>query len=66
MIRQFKTAARLDPSLHPILDYAPFAPRRRDAVLVWPLEAPMMDASVHRLFREVRIESGLPPGSESH
>jgi hypothetical protein len=63
MIREFETAARLDPSLHAILDRAPFAPRRRDAVLVWPLEAPMMDASVHRLFREVRIESGLPPSS---
>jgi tetratricopeptide (TPR) repeat protein len=63
MIRQFETTARLDSSLHPLLDHAPFAPRRRDAVLVWPLEAPMMDPAVHRLFREVRIESGLPPSS---
>ena len=51
MTRQFETAARLDSSLHGILDHAPFAPRRRDAVLVWPLEVPMMDPSVHRLFR---------------
>ena len=63
IIRQFKTAVRLDPNLHPILDRAPFAPRCRDAALVWPLEAPMMDPAVHRVFREVRIESGLPPSS---
>lgn len=56
--------ARLLPSLHPVLDLTPFAPRRSDATLVWPLEAPMLDARVHALFREVRIESGLPQGSE--
>ena len=58
------TLARLDRALHPVLDLAPFAPRRRDEALVWPLEAPMLDASVHRLFREVRIESGLPAASD--
>jgi non-specific serine/threonine protein kinase len=63
MIRQVDTAARLDPNLHPILDLPQFAPRRRDVALIWPLEAPMMDPSVHRLFREVRVESGLPPAS---
>ncbi|HTL99537.1 MAG TPA: protein kinase [Candidatus Omnitrophota bacterium] len=64
MIREVDTAARLDPNLHPILDLPQFGPRRRDAALIWPLEAPMMDPSVHRLFREVRIESGLPPASD--
>ncbi len=56
--------ARLDAELHPLLDHAPLAPRRWDATLVWPLEAPMIDAARHRLFREVRIESGLPQGSD--
>jgi hypothetical protein len=59
-----QTIARLDPELHPLLDREPFAPRRRDVALVWPLEAPMMDAAIHRLFREVRIESGLSQGSD--
>jgi serine/threonine protein kinase/tetratricopeptide (TPR) repeat protein len=58
------TLVRLDPELHPLLDREPFAPRRRDAVLVWPLEAPMMDAARHALFREVHIESGIPRGSD--
>ncbi|MFN8176807.1 MAG: protein kinase [bacterium] len=58
------TLLRLDPFLHPILDHAPYAPRRRDATLVWPLEAPMIDAARHRLFRDVRIESGLSTGSD--
>jgi len=55
---------RLHPHLHPMLDFAPFAPRRMDATLVWPLEAPMVPASVHRLFRETKIVSGLPEGSD--
>jgi hypothetical protein len=58
------TSARLDPTLHAALDQPLFAPRRRDATLVWPLEAPMMAPSVHGLFREVRIESGLAEGSD--
>ena len=58
------TLARLDPELHPLLDHAPLAPRRCDLALVWPLEAPMIDAARHALFREVRIESALPQGSE--
>ena len=57
------TLLRLYPELHPLLDRAPFAPRVADRALVWPLEAPMLEASVHRLFREVRIESALPQGS---
>jgi hypothetical protein len=55
---------RLDPELHPLLDEPPFAPRRRDLALVWPLEAPMIDAVRFALFREVRIESGRPLMSE--
>ncbi len=55
---------RLDPELHPLLDREPFAPRRSPATLVWPLEAPMIDAVRFALFREVRIESGLPQGSD--
>jgi len=58
------TLIRLDPSLHPLLDRPPFAPRRCDKTLVWPLEAPMMDARVHGLFREVKIDSGLPKATE--
>jgi hypothetical protein len=56
--------ARLDPETHPLLDLPPLAPRRWDGVLVWPLESPMIDARRHALFREVRIESGLPQGSD--
>jgi Tfp pilus assembly protein PilF len=56
--------ARLEPDLHPLLDLPPFAPRRLDATLVWPLEAPMIDRARFRLFREVRIESGIPEGTE--
>jgi len=55
---------RLTPELHPLLDRGPFAPRRSETTLVWPLEAPMMPASVHALFKEVRIESGMPKGSD--
>jgi len=55
---------RLDPELHPLLDREPFAPRRASVTLVWPLEAPMIDAARHALFQEVRIESGMPQGSD--
>jgi serine/threonine protein kinase/Tfp pilus assembly protein PilF len=55
---------RLVPELHPLLDHPPFAPRRSDLALIWPLEAPMIDAARHALFREVRIESGIPRGDE--
>lgn len=63
MVDMAPTVVRLDPDLHPLLDMEPFAPRVLDATLVWPLEAPMLKPSVHALFREVRIESGLPQGS---
>ena len=57
-------AVRLDPGLHPILGTAPFTPRVLPLSLVWPLEAPMIDADRHALFREVRIESGRPDPSD--
>ena len=54
---------RLIAELHPLLDRPPFAPRRSSLTLVWPLEARMIDRARHALFREVRIESGVPrPG----
>ena len=56
--------ARLDPELHPFLDRAPWAPRRLDVTLIWPLEAPMIDAARHALFKEVKIESAMPQGSD--
>jgi serine/threonine protein kinase/Tfp pilus assembly protein PilF len=55
---------RLDPELHPYLDRAPWAPPRLDVALIWPLEAPMIDPARHALFKEVRIESGMPQGSD--
>jgi hypothetical protein len=51
---------RMDVDLLALADETAFAPRRMDAALVWPLEAPMIDAARFRLFREVKIESGLP------
>jgi hypothetical protein len=56
--------ARLSPEVHALLDRAPLAPRRWDATLVWPLESPMIDPVRFALFREVRIESGRPQGSD--
>jgi hypothetical protein len=58
------TWVRLDHELHPLLDRPAFAPRRRDATLVWPLEAPMIDRTRFKLFREVRVDTGTPEGSE--
>ena len=55
---------RLHPELHPMLDHRPFAPRRWNTTLVWPLEAPMIDPACHSVFREVKIESGRPQGSD--
>jgi TolB-like protein/Tfp pilus assembly protein PilF len=59
------TIVRLHSDLHALLDRPPYAPRRRATSLVWPLEAPKIDAARHALFREVRIESGIPQGSDS-
>ena len=55
---------RLDPLLHPLLDLEAFAPRRSPLTLVWPVEAPMIDRTRLRLFKEVRIGSGTPEGSD--
>jgi hypothetical protein len=51
---------RLDVDLLPLADEQAFGPRRWDRTLTWPLEAPMIDAARFRMFREVKIESGLP------
>jgi hypothetical protein len=56
--------SRLVPELHPMLDHPPFSPRRLESALVWPLESPMIDPVRHGLFKEVRIESGRPRGSD--
>ena len=58
------THLRLDPDFHALLDRPEFAPRRSEATLVWPVEAPMMHRSILRLFREVKIESGMPEGTD--
>jgi serine/threonine protein kinase/Flp pilus assembly protein TadD len=55
---------RLEPDLHPLLDREPYAPRRLDHTLVWPLQAPMIDEARHALFRHVCIESAKPEGSQ--
>jgi hypothetical protein len=59
-----QTMVRLVPDLHPLLGHPPFSPRQWDTTLVWPLEAPMIDRTRHALFKHVRIESGLPDGSD--
>ena len=59
-----QTMARIEPGLHPLVGRPPLLPRKWDTTLVWPLEAPMLPASVLPLFREVRIESGQPQMSE--
>jgi serine/threonine protein kinase/Tfp pilus assembly protein PilF len=58
------THLRLDPDFHVLLDRPEFAPRRSEQTLIWPVEAPMMHRSILRLFREVKIESGLPEGAD--
>jgi TolB-like protein len=55
---------RLDPGLHALLDREPFAPRCWDTALVWVQEAPAIDETRRALFREIRLESGLPRGSD--
>ncbi|MGH7724250.1 MAG: protein kinase domain-containing protein [Candidatus Eiseniibacteriota bacterium] len=58
-------SARLNPNLHPVLDREPYAPRRSNLTLVWPLEAPMVSAVNHALFKEVRIDTGRAAGSDA-
>src|SRR5262249_14492028 len=57
------TTLRLVPGAEALLDAPPFAPRRRDATLVWPLEAPMPTPEQFELFRDVKIESARPKSS---
>jgi TolB-like protein/Flp pilus assembly protein TadD len=56
--------ARLEPMMHPLLDRKLFGRRRSDLTLVWPLQAPMIDETRHRLFKRVMIETGKPEGSD--
>jgi len=51
---------RLDPALLALANEPDFAPRRFEQTLVWPLEAPMIDAARFRMFREMKVESALP------
>ena len=51
---------RLDPALLALADEPEFAPRRLDRTLLWPLEAPMIDAARFRMFRDMKVESALP------
>jgi serine/threonine-protein kinase len=60
---QIPVLLRLTPNLQRLADQPAFAPRRSPLSLIWPLEAPMVPASVHALFAEVRIESGRPDES---
>jgi serine/threonine protein kinase/tetratricopeptide (TPR) repeat protein len=62
---EMPTTIRLYGPLNPLADREPFAPRRSPSTLIWPLEAPMMSAQVHALFREVKIESGRGESSET-
>jgi hypothetical protein len=57
-------SARVIPDMHPLADHPSLAPRRWDQTLVWPLEAPKIDAARYALFKEVRIETGIPQGSD--
>jgi TolB-like protein len=55
------------PELRLLLGADGMPPRRESGALVWPLEAPMLDAELFAQYDEVRIESGLaepapPPG----
>jgi len=58
------TFVRLIPELHPLLDLPSLTPRRRDTALIWPVEAGRLDPSILGLFREVRLESGMPNASD--
>ena len=57
-----ETAVRAHPVFYPLLEM--HEPRRSSMDLVWPQEAPMIDAVRYRLFRQMRIESGRPAGSD--
>jgi hypothetical protein len=55
---------RLVHACHPLLDQEKFGPRKIAMTLVWPLQAPMIDEARFALFKEVRIESGRPEGTD--
>jgi serine/threonine protein kinase len=55
---------RLQSGLHPLLDHPAFAPRKSHLTLVWPLEAPGIDPARRTVFREVRIETGVPDATD--
>ncbi|MCA9755793.1 MAG: protein kinase [Candidatus Eisenbacteria bacterium] len=55
---------RLESPCHPLLDREEFGPRVCPWTLTWPLQAPMIDEDRFQLFREVKVESGRPGGSE--
>jgi len=57
-------AIRLHPAIHPLLRHPPFSNEGHDLPLVWPLEAPMIDAARFHVFKEVKIASGLPTKSQ--
>jgi Flp pilus assembly protein TadD len=65
IVRLAQTFIRLESQLHALLDVEPFAPRQSAQTLVWPLEAPMIDATRHRVFADVRISSSRPDPSGS-
>ncbi len=55
---------RMNPKLHPLLHREPFVHDKADLTLIWPLEAPMIDAARFHVFKEVKIESALPSASQ--
>jgi TolB-like protein/Flp pilus assembly protein TadD len=54
---------RLFVLCHPLLDHPPCAPRKCRLTLTWPVQAPMVPESFVDLFKEIRIESGKPEGT---
>ena len=58
--RGFNVTLRLFPGLRLLTELPQFGPPRADVTLVWPLEAPMIDSARFKLFREVKLESGIP------
>ena len=51
---------RLYPTLWPLAEEPPYAPRRSPMTLVWPAEAPPPAPATEDLFAAVRYESALP------
>ena len=57
-----RTLVRLTPELHPLLEGS-VNTIGEAAMLVWPLEAPMLAPAVFAEFKDVRIASGLAEAS---